>query len=155
MSFSTAERSAPRAVVPKLFDIRVCLALWKTTLPWSGQEWVRGWGWSKCIRFIVHFISNILNQLHLRSSGIGSWRLGDPAPELSEGARLCQSLCFRPPELRENTHLLGANNIPRKLTPCHISIHILLKQTQTDKGRSVWSSHGDWELFWKAMKLLI
>ena len=36
-------------------------------------------GWFKCITFLVHFISIIINQLHLRSSGIRSWRLVTPA----------------------------------------------------------------------------
>ena len=31
-------------------------------------------GWFRSITFIVHFLS-IMNQLHLRSSGIRSWRL--------------------------------------------------------------------------------
>ena len=144
MFSSTAERSSPRAAVPKLFDIRVWLC-GRQLFHGLGRTGVRGWGWFKCFRFIVHFISYILNQLHLRSSGIGSLRLGNPALELLEGEWLCPSLCFRPPELWESTHLLGANNsIPRKLTQCHISIQILLKQTQTNKkstkthvGRSV------------------
>ena len=36
-------------------------------------------GWLKCITFLVHFISIIINLLHLRSSGIRSQRLGTPA----------------------------------------------------------------------------
>ena len=33
----------------------------------------------KHVMFIVHFIILLLHQLHLRSSDIGSWRLGTPA----------------------------------------------------------------------------
>jgi len=32
----------------------------------------------ECITFIVHFFLSLLHQLHLRSSGIRSWRLGTP-----------------------------------------------------------------------------
>ena len=36
-------------------------------------------GWFRRITLIVHFISLLLLQLHLRSSGVRSWRLGTPA----------------------------------------------------------------------------
>ena len=39
------------------------------------QGWGIVWGWLKSITFIVYFISVLSNQLHLRSSGIRSWKL--------------------------------------------------------------------------------
>ena len=49
---------------------------WKTIFPWMGMGGVVS-GWFRHITFIVHLL--LLHQLHLRPSGIRSWRLGTPA----------------------------------------------------------------------------
>ena len=50
--------------------------LWKTIFPTT--MWGMVFGWFKSITFTVHIL---LHELHLRSSGIRSWRLGTPVLE--------------------------------------------------------------------------
>ena len=53
------------------------LVLWKTIFQWA-REWRMVSGWFKCITFTVFFFPIIITSVHLRSSGIRSWRLGTP-----------------------------------------------------------------------------
>ena len=51
------------------------LVSWKTIFPWTERMVL---GWCKHTTFIMHLYLLLLHQLHLRVSGIRSWRLGTP-----------------------------------------------------------------------------
>ena len=80
ISFPTwwAHSLSPMAVVPNSFGTRDC----------AGFSRHQGWRWFRDDSSTLHLLSPwfllLLLQLHLRSSGVRSWRLGSPALWLGE-----------------------------------------------------------------------
>ena len=57
---------------------------WKTVFPWTGLG-VGGWFQDNpSVLYLLSILFLWLSQLHLRSSSVGSWRLGTPALERSD-----------------------------------------------------------------------
>ena len=60
------------------FFCHLGLVLWKTVIPWT---WGMGWFWDdlRALHLLCALFLLLLHQLHLRSSGIRSQKLGTPA----------------------------------------------------------------------------